>query len=199
MFDRLTRALGIGRPKAEETAGGPVRGERMAVLNLRVGQRVNIPGRVDHATVVGRVDYEKDGHVWSNFRLVDHHDREYWLALEFWDNGPETFLYESVQLFEIPATFGLEMIFKTSQGVMSCRRTHEEPECEAKVAAIDGDVEAVPGSTLRYLQYERVDQEPGYYLAVEIWDGVRYYSAGVRLNMDLIEVQNPPHGRGFRY
>lgn len=199
MFDRLKRALGLGGQNPDDSAYSPVHGERMAVLNLRVGQRVTIPGRVDHATVVGKIDYEKDGHIWSNFRLLDHHQREYWLALEFWEDGPQTFLYESVQLFEMPASLGVEMIFKTSQGVMSCRRSHDEPECEARVAAVDGDVEAVVGSTLRYLQYERVDHAPGYYLAVEIWDGVRYYSTGVLLDMDLIEVRNQPQGRGFHY
>lgn len=190
MFENIRRAFGA---KKEEAA--PATGDAMAVINLKVGQRVRISGSGEQQ-VAGKIDYERNGHIWHNFRLVDSKKDERWLSVEFWDEGMQTFLYTSISLFELPSHPEPEQWFATSPDGKVPYTLIEEGKAE--VAAVEDDplflragglepITATTGDQVTFWQYVRKDYDREY-LAIEIWGEEKYASKGIHLDVNTIEV-----------
>jgi hypothetical protein len=191
VFDAIRRLFGEKSAPAKPPAG-----DAMAVLDLKLGQRVRIAGSGEQH-VAGKVDYERNGHIWHNYRLIDSADAERWLSVEFWeDEGMQTFLYTAVSLFELPSQPQPEQWFATAPDAKVPYTLVEEGH--AAVAAVADDrqflrarglepITAAVGDQLTFWQYVRKDYDREY-LAIEIWGEEKYPSKGIHLDVNSIEV-----------
>lgn len=177
MLDGFLKKIGLRQPEVD------LESDPMAVMNLRVGQSVEI-ARSERWKVIGRVDYERNGHVWHNFRLARSGNEDQWLALEYWEEGPAVLLYTAVSLFTVPDAPASEQFFRTSAGAYP----YELVEVgDARVSAVEGEVEVEVGAKLTYWQYARKEYDREF-LAIEIWDGEKYASKGTLLSIHDVKV-----------
>lgn len=173
----------------------PPKGDPMAILNLKVGQKVRIDGGDLHF-VAGRVDYQRGGDLWHNYRLIDPRQQERWLSVEFWDEGMQVFLFQAITLFELPTAPLASQYFATSPDRKILY--HLVEAAEAEIAHVENDrryldryglepIAGYVGDKFTYWQYRRADYDREY-LSIEIWGDEKFPNKGLHLDPTVIEV-----------